>query len=299
MERLYASGCIRYPSHAQEYCFLLTRIATFAGSQLLCLLTVVCALLNQFVFTHARLCRIYGPRFAELGHADRRRLRLLHVGIVMKLSAFLFVAVPAYHVAARGSAWADTCVAGMTMSDMATVAVFSFGALCLFDFIYDDNLRVIYIMHHVGTLVVMQGTLALVMTLPARDMDGAGIIRMVQVMEITLAWVLFSSLGSTVSRLTYLTRQLLPQGLTGLRCVYLGGLCAYTSLVAIEGVTVICLLRIKWSRLPNSVGMGMCLFQVLFTATKMKTAQRILAVYRNEAETARGQPKLILTAKKF
>ncbi|RAK73799.1 uncharacterized protein BO72DRAFT_451326 [Aspergillus fijiensis CBS 313.89] len=190
MEPLYASSC-----HGQFdviSCRLLVRSGTF-GPTLLVDLTVFCALLTQFVFTSPLLRGIYGTKFAALTPAEQRRVGLLHVGIVMKVWGFVFIAVPSYRIIVQGQYWDEQgLVPGMTLADMATTSVMAFGALGLFDLIYSESLRPIYLLHHLGTLVFLHGYLYMVMSLPtAPEKSAEGLERLALLVQICLTWGMF------------------------------------------------------------------------------------------------------------
>ncbi|RAH85468.1 hypothetical protein BO86DRAFT_386403 [Aspergillus japonicus CBS 114.51] len=192
MEPLYASSC-----HGQFdaiSCRLLVKSGTF-GPTLLVGLTVFCALLTQFVFTPQRLRSIYGTKFAALTPAEQRRVGVLHVGIVMKVWAFVFLAIPSYRILVQGQYWDERgLVPGLTLADMGTTSVMAFGALSLFDLVYSENLRPIYLLHHLGTLAFLHGYLYMVMSLPAApEKTAEGLERLVLLVEICLTWGTFLS----------------------------------------------------------------------------------------------------------
>ncbi|PGH14320.1 hypothetical protein AJ79_03142 [Helicocarpus griseus UAMH5409] len=118
MEPLYASSCRGQPDPA--YCMPLVKCAIFGPTQILGL-TIICALLNHFVFNSAHLGSIYGHKYTVLTHEEQRRLSVLHVGIVMKVLAFILLAVPAYRIGFESATWLDPgWLPGLELFDMAS-----------------------------------------------------------------------------------------------------------------------------------------------------------------------------------
>lgn len=95
------------------------------------------------------------------------------------------------------------------------------------------------------------------------------------------ATVLFSSLGSTVSRLTYVFRKLFTCEPNTLRRLFLINFVTFSSATILEAITMAYLLLTRWDRLPTDVAVIMSLFQILFTTTKWKTVGRLFGVYNS------------------
>lgn len=167
MERIYTAGCEEYSSNVKDECLILSKMGSFGGP-LFCFLTVLCGFLNQVVFSHSRLRHAYGPKYSNLSLRVQQHMRLLHVDIVMKLFAFPCMAIPMYMVNVRGCGWSDLFNACFTLSDMAALSTFCLVASIFFDLIYNDNLHGIYMAHHVGTVLMMQVTLTVIMALPTK-----------------------------------------------------------------------------------------------------------------------------------
>ena len=100
--------------------------------------------------------------------------------------------------------------------------------------------------------------------------------------------VLFSSLGSALSRLTYLLRRLFSFEPKTLCRLFLVNFIAFASATFLEAAIVAYLLRTRWGRLPTSLAIVIVLFQVLFTTTKCKTVGRLFGVYRNQEMDVKG-----------
>ncbi|KAL4734275.1 hypothetical protein BDV11DRAFT_212952 [Aspergillus similis] len=296
MERLYASGCGRYTSSAREQCLAMTRVGSFATSQLFCLLFITCSLLHRYVFTSSRLNTLYGPKYSTLPPQDKGHLRLVHVGIVMKFVAVPTMIIPLCIVNLGGYTWSASLKPGFTLLDLTSLSGCSLAASALFDLVFDDGIRPLYISHHLAMLIATHGTTALIMTLPTDN--KLRVLGMFQAYKVGLTWgrppsmnfpsltadlakVLFSSLGSTVSRLTYVFRKLFTCEPETLRRLFQINFVTFSSVTVLEAVTVAYLLLTRWERLPTDVAVIMSLFQVLFTMTKWKTVGKLFGVYKS------------------
>ncbi|KAJ5085563.1 hypothetical protein N7532_010334 [Penicillium argentinense] len=295
MEQLYTVVCHGQPDYTQ--CIPLVKAATFAPSYLL-LLTTLCALLNHYTFSPRHLSKIYGAKYVSLTRKEQRRVGSLHVGLVMKTFAFIFMGTPAYLHTVGGYTWSDPAwIPGPTLGDMCTVSVMAFGALGIFDLIYDEHLGLVYLVHHMAMLACIPGFFAALMTLPL-PLSPASLVRLGVYCQVSLTWVLFSSLGSSIAHLTYLLHQFRPKGPKGFRQIhkaFLAGFVAFTILLSFEaGAMAYSILRF-WNQLPTATPLLLCLLQVLFTATKLKTARNIWTVYRRQVHALRAQVQRELT----
>ncbi|KAL5042052.1 hypothetical protein BDW71DRAFT_217302 [Aspergillus fruticulosus] len=282
MEQLYASGCGQYSSGAREECLAMARVGSFATSQLFCLLFIACSLIHRYVFTPSRLNKLYGLKYSILSPHDKGHLRLVHAGIVMKFVAVPTMVVPICMVNLGGYSWSASLQSGITLLDITGLSGCSLAASALFDLISDDGMRPLYIGHHVAMLLATHGTTALIMTLPANN--ELRVLEMFQAYKVGLTWteVLFSSLGSTVSRLTYLFRKLFTCEPKTLRRLFLTNLVTFSSVTFLEAATMAYLLLTRWQRLPTDVAIIMFLFQALFTTTKWKTVGKLFGVYTSQ-----------------
>ncbi|PYH29167.1 uncharacterized protein BO87DRAFT_430834 [Aspergillus neoniger CBS 115656] len=161
MEPLYAAGCRDYPDYNE--CALFIKLATFTPAQGILTFTVICGFLNHYVFCSSRLRTIYGPKYLALARDEQRRVGVLHVGIVMKVTAFCLLATPLYFIQLRNHTWLDPGpIPCLTLAEMAAGAIASFAALSLFDLIYSDNIKLVYVLHHLGLPpVALQGLFVL------------------------------------------------------------------------------------------------------------------------------------------
>ncbi|KAL4972870.1 hypothetical protein BDW66DRAFT_169171 [Aspergillus desertorum] len=286
MERLHASGCGHYTSGAQEECLAMARVGSFATSQLFCLLFIACSLLHRYVFTSSRLNTLYGPKYSILSPQDKGHLRLVHVGIVMKFVAVPTMILPICMVNLGGYTWSASLEPGVTLLEITSLSGCSLAASALFDLVTDDGIRPLYIGHHLAMLLATHGTTALIMTLPTNN--EVRVLEIFQAYKIGLTWVLFSSLGSTVSRLTYLFRKLFTCEPKTLRRLFLVNFVTFFSVTSLEAATMAYLLVTRWERLPTDVGVIMSLLQILFTTTKWKTVGKLFGVYTSQETEAKG-----------
>ncbi|KAL4747961.1 hypothetical protein BDW72DRAFT_196245 [Aspergillus terricola var. indicus] len=187
--------------------------------------------------------------------------------------------IPICIVNLGGYTWSASLKPGITLLDLTSLSGCSLAASALFDLIFDDGIRPLYIGHHLAMLLATHGTTALIMTLPTDN--KLRVLGMFQAYKVGLTWVLFSSLGSTVSRLTYLFRKLFTCEPKTLCRLFLINFVAFSSVTALEAITLAYLLLTRWERLPTDVAVIMSLFQILFTTTKCKTVGKLFGVYNN------------------
>ncbi|KAL4880254.1 hypothetical protein BJY04DRAFT_219257 [Aspergillus karnatakaensis] len=280
MNRLYASGCRGYDHHVQDACLAQSKIGSFAVSQLLCALLVLCSLMHKYLFTTARLTRLYGSVYQTAPPQEKQHLRVVHVGVVMKFLAVPTMMVSLSLVHLGGYRWSDYLAPYITVLDLTAFSGCCLGASALFDLIQDDNIRPLYIVHHLVMLLAMQGTGALIMTLPTDD--ERRIMETFQAFKFGTTWLLFSGIGSTVSRATYLFRKLFSWPPQTLCTLFHINFLTFASATVLEAVIIVYLLLTQWTTLAAEVGTTMLLFQLLFTVTKSKTVTRLYMIYKSQ-----------------
>ncbi|KAL5333095.1 hypothetical protein BJX70DRAFT_403920 [Aspergillus crustosus] len=287
MERFYVSGCRDYSPDVQPACLALAKVGSFACSQMLCTLLIICSLLHKYIFTASRLSRIYGLKYSTLPPPEKRHLRLVHVGIVMKFVAVPTMALPIYLVNFGGYRWSDNIAPYITLLDLTAFSGCSLGASALFDLSNDDSIRPLYVIHHLTMVFAIQGTGALIMSLPTNN--ERRILEIFQAFKAGLTWVLFSSVGSTVSRVTYLFRKLFAWPPETLCKLFLINFLTFASATILEAIIIVYFLGTRWDQLPTEVVICMLLFQTLFTVTKSKTVNRLFMVYKSQETEVRKQ----------
>jgi hypothetical protein len=200
MERLYTSGCSQYTSSTRDECQAMARVGSFATSQLFCLLFIACGFLHRYVFTSSRLSTLYGPNYSTLPSQDKGHLRLVHVGIVMKFVAVPTMIIPLCIVNLGGYTWSATLEPGVTLLDLTSLSGCSLAASALFDLVFDDGIRPLYIGHHLAMLLATHGTTALIMTLPINN--KMRMLGLFQAYKVGLTWGRLSSRNLRSSWLT-------------------------------------------------------------------------------------------------
>ncbi|KAJ6787153.1 hypothetical protein PWT90_05414 [Aphanocladium album] len=213
--------------------FATVKCSTFGPVQILGFV-LFCSFLHRVVIRPSRLGSLYGRKYAVLAPEEQRRMAMLHIGIVMKVPAFAFLAVPLLLILSSGKTWTDSVgPLALALADLGTLSGAAFSALGLFDLVYSENIRLIYpLLHHLGTLVWYLGFSAILLVLPSPTPPK--LVQIVRIYELSLAWVLFSSIGSIISRVTYLLHHFSSRSTDGLRFVFLAGFIAYTTLMRLE-----------------------------------------------------------------
>lgn len=186
MERLYSSGCRSYADDAQDKCLIMVKVGTFVGTQGFCFLLILCSLLHRYVFSTSRLNLLYGPKYAALPLQEKQHLRLVHVGIVMKSMAAPIMLISIFMVIHGGYTWSDSFGPCVTVFDTVSLSTCLLGASALFDMIYDEGLRPLYVWHHLVMLLAIQGTLALIMSLTTSN--EARLLATFEAIKVGLTW---------------------------------------------------------------------------------------------------------------
>ncbi|OJI99632.1 hypothetical protein ASPVEDRAFT_128983 [Aspergillus versicolor CBS 583.65] len=91
-----------------------------------------------------------------------------------------------------GYAWSDSFGPGVTVLDSVSLSTCLLGASALFDLIYDESLRPLYVCHHLAMLLAIQGTPALIMSLPTSN--ETQLLATFEAIKVGLTWGMSSKL---------------------------------------------------------------------------------------------------------
>ncbi|KAE8379792.1 hypothetical protein BDV26DRAFT_280007 [Aspergillus bertholletiae] len=224
----------------------------------------------------------YGPMYGALTAREQQRFCFHHVNVVLKGILLICVSSSIVQVTIGGKQWTDLYYHNMsvTLWETATFAGYIVVAVSLLDLIYDTSLRVVYMVHHVGVLLAVQGLIFLIVNVPiqrAHEMRYLG-----NISEIGMFWVLFSGLPGFTSHLTLILRRCFAHGDTKMRNLYYYAFYVNVLVTALEVVSILYLSCVYRNRFPDIAMVGICVLQALFTYTKSNKCQRIYAVYEEQ-----------------
>lgn len=194
-EGLISIGCRAFLSddldstHSHHYrdCLLLTRMGSSAAPAATSILILLVGF-HRYVFKGPLLPAVYGWRYTSLKPHHQRRLSLHHLDLIVRLISLVCVSKPLYLAALKGGQWSDPYSPGWesTLGDVASVAVHSVSAFKMFELLHVDDLKAIIVLHHIGTIMMIQGFLVMGYSLPAGGL--ARILDARTIADVTLFW---------------------------------------------------------------------------------------------------------------
>jgi hypothetical protein len=152
------------------------------------MLCVSYVLLNRLVLGPFLLDLIYGEKYSSMKEADKRAFRLRHIGIFARTTSLLLVSKPAFMVALKSKEWSDPYSQGsnITLGEVAFFSIMITAGFHLFELIFDQSLKPLLIIHHLGSIMVIHGFLPALMSLPkAQNME---LNRAISMANVTLYW---------------------------------------------------------------------------------------------------------------
>ncbi|OJJ60294.1 hypothetical protein ASPSYDRAFT_55908 [Aspergillus sydowii CBS 593.65] len=108
-----------------------------------------------------------------------------------------------------GYTWSDSFGPGVTVFDTVSLSTCLLGASALFDMIYDESLRPLYVWHHLVMLLAIQGTLALIMSLTTSN--EARLLATFEAIKVGLTWAQ-DTVPDVSGQLYYLCVCYVPRG---------------------------------------------------------------------------------------
>ena len=166
MSKIYDAGCRSLLAHGTKTtsdpmfreCLVLTRITSSAGL-LTSILVILFVIMHRYVFTTYNLNKLYGKSYSLLEPRQQSRLRFHHLDLVAKLISLVFISQPVVLVLWRGRSWSDSYYtqSDFTLGDSASVGTITVAALFLFDISSSETLGLLPFVHHVGSIITIQG----------------------------------------------------------------------------------------------------------------------------------------------
>ncbi|KAI9934829.1 hypothetical protein AWENTII_005642 [Aspergillus wentii] len=285
MDQFYAIGCrdLLLPNEttsiAYQNCVTLTRIGTYVGP-LLGIFVLVCVFVTRFFFSPSILTGIYGKSFTSLSPRDQRQFRLHNTWPVLNLIALPFIALPIFQVVLGNREWSDSFFgnSAITFQDSAISSSTLVIALNAYELVYDENLRPLYVFHHVGSLLGLQGFAINALSMPLQGTEKMN--QYLKAADVCSFWIFFSCILGILSRVVYILRRSSPHGGKRLTNVYRSAITIEGLTLTLEAMTVYYLLYINSDVLPSKPRNCIAVLQALFTMTKINTFRRLVDVYK-------------------
>lgn len=167
MERLSSVGCKDFLSASTVespvlpgFCLFVTRSSSY-DALIFCALCIGYVLFNRAVLGSFLLDFIYGDKYSCMKECDKNTFRLRHVGIVARTASFLLILKPTIMVAFANKNWFDPYSQGsdLSLGDTAFISVMITSAFHLFELIFDQTLKPLLVLHHLGSIFIIQGFL--------------------------------------------------------------------------------------------------------------------------------------------
>ncbi|KAE8136546.1 hypothetical protein BDV38DRAFT_293756 [Aspergillus pseudotamarii] len=204
--------------------------------------------------------------FGALTTREQQRFCFHHVSIILKGILLACISSSIAQATIGGKEWTDP------------FAGFIVVAVCLLDLIYGTSLRLIYMAHHVGILLAVQG-------LEMRylgNMSEIGMFWGVMAIDISDSSVLFSGMPGFTLHLTLILKRHFAHGDMKMRNIYYYAFYVNVAVTVLEVVSIFYLTYAHRNKLPAAATIGIGTLQVLFTYTKANKCQRIYTVYEEQ-----------------
>lgn len=178
MDRLHSLGCKDFLSNTTtlespilpDVCLHIARLSSYDGL-VFCALCILYVLFNRLLMVSPLLKFTYGEKYTSMKEANQCTFRLRHIGILARTTSFLLISKPALMVAFRNKAWYEPYSQGsnFTLGDATFFSVMITAAFHLFELIFDQSLKPLLVVHHLGSLFIIQGFIPTVMGLPQTE----------------------------------------------------------------------------------------------------------------------------------
>jgi len=194
-DRLISTGCKAFlmdgisstSSHYYRDCLLLTRLGSSAAPAATGILLILVGF-HRYVFKGSLLPTVYGWRYTTLESRFQRQFSLQHLDLIVRLISLALVSKPLFLATFMGSQWSDPYSPGWesTLGDVASFAAYSVSAFKMFELLHVDDLKLIIVLHHIGTIITIQGFMII-----GSSLSAEGLVRIMDartIANIALFW---------------------------------------------------------------------------------------------------------------
>lgn len=207
-ERLFSASCRAFlssesgqtqQSHYYHDCLLLTRLGSAAAPATTGILIALVAF-NRYALKRSLLPAFYGSRYTNLEPRYQRQFSLLHLDLLVRLISLACITKPLFLAAFRGNHWSQPYSPGWdaTLGDVVSIAVYAVSSFKMFELLHVDDLKLLIVLHHIGTVMMIQGFMAMASSVPAGGM--ARISDSITIANIALFWSKFIPYAFTTIR---------------------------------------------------------------------------------------------------
>ncbi|KAE8131069.1 hypothetical protein BDV38DRAFT_289052 [Aspergillus pseudotamarii] len=287
MSNLYDAGCRTLLAHGTKTtsdptfreCLVLTRITSSAGL-LTSILVILFVIMHRYVFTVYYLTRVYGKSYALLEPRQQSRLRCHHLDLFAKVISLAFIAQPVFMVLWRGRSWSDffSTKSDFTFGDSASVGTATIAAAFLFEIASSETLGLLPFVHHVGSILTIQGYYWWSVAQPI-DMD-AGVGKAKTMANICLLWAFFACIFGSIKSVGNIMRRCFVLKRVTLRQLCLGVFCIDLIVAALEAFSVLYAVLGGWSEIPSGGQWVILFLQTGFSVSKWEHIRPFYAIYR-------------------
>jgi hypothetical protein len=312
-ERLISSGCKAFLSedvyfaHPHYYgdCVLITRLGSFMAPAIASLL-ITFFVLDRYVLQAFVLPALYGTKYTKMETRFQRIFSITHLDWIVRLISLSTVSKGVFEVVFGGRHWsdsyfADPSITHATLGDVASVAMYLVCAFKTFELLRAQDLKLLIVLHHVGTIVMIQGFLSLAFNLPENGLStifhsrtladmfgfwGKRISKSTCFSHAKMSKIVFfdGTLG-VASHLTLILRRGCSTQTELLYRFYDITYAASLLSTILEPIIVAYLLHLHWNRLSLTAHVVISSLQVLFFFSKLKVCSRVGAA-RKESQKA-------------
>ncbi|KAE8340805.1 hypothetical protein BDV24DRAFT_164024 [Aspergillus arachidicola] len=295
MDTLSSVGCKDFlPADTLEgqsltgFCLLITRSSSY-DAILFAIICVVYVLFNRLVLGSSILDFIYGAKYSSMRHAEKRTFRLRHIGILARTTSFLLILKPAFMVAFGNKEWSEPYAQGsnVLLGDAAFFSVMITAAFHLFELVFDPSLKPLLVVHHLGSIFVIQGFLPSTVSLPKAQYLELN--RALGMMNVALYWAVLDAPLVVLSYVIAVLRSTFIQGHTNVcKLFYIGfNIAAFLTVTEIVVISYLC--SQNWNELAGFQRTTICSLQILFTIAKGWVCKSFYLSYTRQVGTLEGK----------
>ncbi|KAJ5328691.1 hypothetical protein N7452_009081 [Penicillium brevicompactum] len=221
--------------------------------------------------------------------AEKNTFGLRHVGIFARVTSFLLILKPALMVAFANKNWFDPWSQGsdFSLGDMAFISVMITSAFHLYELIFDQSLKPLMVVHHLGSIFIIQGFLPVAIGLPKTkylELNGA-----LAMMNVALYWALLDAPLVVLAYIATVLRSTFIQGRTNIRKLFYVCFNAAALFTLIEIVAIVYLSLENWQQLSVLQRTIICSLQLLFTSAKARVCKSFYLAYIRQMDQLNNQ----------
>ncbi|KAJ5239418.1 hypothetical protein N7468_004037 [Penicillium chermesinum] len=246
---------------------------------ILSVILIILFLIRFYLLEGFLIQRVYGRSYSDMNETNRRGFINHHIAGLMKITILIVAAYPFLTVAFGNSTFNTPFSHGspVTKGDLLVVVAQMLIAIYVFELLYRVKLSPVAVLHHVGTIIIGQTSLAISLQL-TREPDAD-----IEFVLCTI-WGAFDTISELFPHVAIILYRVYPTRHSFLRRLFLWSCCITAIGTLCETIVTMSLFGLLWHQWQMAFKVTTPLLHIAFSAAQIHGSLVFWRLYRKQGE---------------